>query len=131
MRWVAAIVRDRDALLMVRQRGPDDPEDVWYVPGGVVEDGESDAEALARELREETGLTLVGDVRLAYHGTGGAAYEITAWNGEITCADPSGLVLEACFVPIKDALARIRQVRHDLMRTELLRYLEGSRGGTS
>lgn len=124
MKWVAAIVRDGDRLLMVRQRGPEDPEDVWYVPGGIVEPGESDLDALARELREETGLRLAGEARIAYEGTGGTAYEVGAWTGEITCDDPSGLVLEARFVPVAEALTRVRRVRHEVMRTELLRYLE-------
>jgi 8-oxo-dGTP pyrophosphatase MutT (NUDIX family) len=47
---VGALVERAGELLMVRQDGQ------WMLPGGEVERGESHAEALVRELAEETGI---------------------------------------------------------------------------
>lgn len=55
------IIRRDDEFLMLHRA----VDDYWHVVAGVVEDGETFAEAAARELREETGLDApVVDVRL-------------------------------------------------------------------
>jgi 8-oxo-dGTP diphosphatase len=52
---VGAIALDDDRLLLIRRgRGPAAGE--WSIPGGRVEPGETLAEAVVRELAEETGV---------------------------------------------------------------------------
>jgi ADP-ribose pyrophosphatase YjhB (NUDIX family) len=65
---VNALVRGESGtgLVVVRQAGPGDHIPRWMVPGGKVEPGETVHAALARELREETGLAYAGDVAHAY-----------------------------------------------------------------
>jgi 8-oxo-dGTP diphosphatase len=52
----AAIVRDGQILVVRRARSP--AMGVFSLPGGVVEVGETLVEAVAREVREETGLAI-------------------------------------------------------------------------
>lgn len=52
---MGALIIDRDRVLLV-QRGKQPLKGWWSVPGGVVETGEHLAEALQREVLEETGL---------------------------------------------------------------------------
>ncbi len=59
---VGAVIVDDDRLLLVERSAPPG-KGLWAVPGGRVEHGETLTEAVAREVLEETGLTVtVGDV---------------------------------------------------------------------
>lgn len=62
---VAAVIERGDRRLLIGQRRKSDTSPLkWEFPGGKVNDGESPALALARELREELGVTLVKSVEL-------------------------------------------------------------------
>lgn len=79
VRCVGAIVFDRAGRLLLVQRGHPPAQGQWSIPGGRVEPGESDAQAVRREVAEETGLTvrvgaLAGTVERP--GLGSSIYQI-------------------------------------------------------
>jgi len=79
VRCVGAIITDDDGRLLLVQRGHAPSQGLWSIPGGRVEPGESDEQAVMREIAEETGLVvrvgeLAGMVRRP--GLGDSIYEI-------------------------------------------------------
>ena len=72
---VVAVIERGDRRLLIGQRRRNDTSPLkWEFPGGKLRDGESPEVALARELKEELGVTLVksvelGRVRHQYAGT--------------------------------------------------------------
>jgi len=95
-------IRDRK-LLSTLSHG----KDTWYIPGGKREDGESDIDALAREVKEELSVDINRDTAKLYgvfeaqaHGKAeGMIVRMTCYEaefeGELT---PSAEVAELAFV---------------------------------
>ncbi len=71
---VAAVIERSDRRLLIGQRRQSDTSPLkWEFPGGKVREGETPEAALARELQEELGVTLVKSVelgRVRYHYAG-------------------------------------------------------------
>jgi ADP-ribose pyrophosphatase YjhB (NUDIX family) len=84
---VGAVIRDEAERLLLIQRGHDPGAGRWSVPGGRVEAGETDQQAVVREVAEETGLVvtcgrLIGAVERA--GPAGSVYEIRDYAALVT-----------------------------------------------
>jgi mutator protein MutT len=58
VRSAAAIIQRGDGRVLLLQRGPTAPwmPNLWNLPGGCIEPGETPAQAAVRETAEETGL---------------------------------------------------------------------------
>ncbi|HEX2188361.1 MAG TPA: NUDIX domain-containing protein [Longimicrobiaceae bacterium] len=74
---VAAVVRDAHGAVLVHRRSDDGR---WSLPAGAVEPGESPAQAVVREVREETGLVTVPERVLGVFG--GEGFRHTYPNGD-------------------------------------------------
>jgi 8-oxo-dGTP diphosphatase len=55
---VGAVATDEQGRLLMIKRGHEPGAGLWSIPGGRIEPGETDAEALVREMLEETSLTV-------------------------------------------------------------------------
>ncbi|MBO0806590.1 MAG: NUDIX domain-containing protein [Nocardiopsaceae bacterium] len=84
---VGAVIKDADGRLLLIRRGHEPSKGLWSLPGGRIEDGETDAEALIREIAEETGLSVVPggliDTVRRPGAVPGTEYDIREYSAEI------------------------------------------------
>ena len=58
LQCVGAVIKDEGGRLLLILRGHEPGKGLWSIPGGKIEPGETDEQAVVREVREETGLTV-------------------------------------------------------------------------
>jgi 8-oxo-dGTP diphosphatase len=94
LRVVAAALFDADGRVLIAQR----PEGKhmagwWEFPGGKVADGESDRDALVRELREELGIESRAHrvITTMAHEYPDRVVELILWHASLVSGEPRGL----------------------------------------
>jgi 8-oxo-dGTP diphosphatase len=122
VRCVGGIAFDHQGRLLLIRRVNDPGSGQWSLPGGRVEPGETDEQAVIRELREETGLdvipgTLVGTVTRGRYEIYDYACTITGGNltagddasdarwsdaADLSALEAAGALLDLLYVTLRD-----------------------------
>lgn len=132
-RVAGAVVEADGHLLLVRNRRRNGRHD-WSPPGGVIEleGGESVLDGLAREVLEETGLSIrswgprLYEVEATAPGLGWVM-RAEVWlagdvEGVLAPDDPDGIVVEAGYVALAECAERLAEA-HDWVREPLVDWL--------
>ncbi len=121
---VGAVVKDEAGRLLLIKRGHEPGAGLWSLPGGRIEPGETDQQAVAREILEETGLQvtcgrLVGTAELP--GLDGAMIDVRDYlavvtGGELAAGDDAADVrwataAELARLPLTKGLAEFLAAR--------------------
>jgi 8-oxo-dGTP diphosphatase len=115
---VGAVIKDHEGRLLLIRRGHEPGAGLWSLPGGRIEPGETDEQAVAREVLEETGLRvecrhLLGTAELP--GPGESVIDVSDYlavvtGGELAAADDAAdarwvTAAELTSLPLTDGLA--------------------------
>lgn len=128
---------DDETILMVRQQHPE--REIWLLPGGGIEEGETSRMAAVREVKEETSLDISVD-RMLWHveqlkNDGQQRYvnfflaHVTGGElilGEDPEFDETGQVLREVRKVSMDELADLPNVYPEFIRKELAPAISGS-----
>jgi 8-oxo-dGTP diphosphatase len=132
------VLRSNAGVLMVESQYPGMETTFWALPGGMLEPSETVAVALAREVREETGLQISGHPKivalielLTDEGSADSltfVLEPASWSGGVAPNDPDGSTVRAGFVPVGEAIHRLQSLPWGLSEP-IVRHLRGLSAG--
>src|SRR5699024_9120389 len=92
---VAGVVVRDGAVLAARRTYPPQLAGFWECPGGKVEPGETETDALARELAEELGISVAVGERIGPDCDLGNGSVLHAYRAELVSGAPSPTVHDA------------------------------------
>jgi len=88
---VGAAILDGDRLLAARRLEPPELAGGWELPGGKVDPGETDEQALVRECREELGVLIRLLDRVGEDWPMGSTAILRVWTAEVVDGTPQPL----------------------------------------
>ncbi|MBI1947223.1 MAG: 8-oxo-dGTP diphosphatase MutT [Deltaproteobacteria bacterium] len=97
IRVVAALIRAEGKVLLTQRKPGKHLGMSWEFPGGKVEEGETDDQALIRELREELGVTVVVGTRCfeTRHHYGAREMHLVVYRCRVVEGEPKALEAHA------------------------------------
>jgi 8-oxo-dGTP diphosphatase len=99
LRVVAAVIGRNERYLITQRRPSAVLSGLWEFPGGRVEEGESDSEALRREVRERVGVevTVGACIGRRTHDYDGYSVDLALYQAEIVgAAEPTAVRVADC-----------------------------------
>jgi len=99
LRVVAAVIARNERYLITQRRPTAVLAGLWEFPGGKVEEGETDADALKREVRERVGVevTVGANIGRRTHDYEGYSVDLALYQAEIVgAAEPTAVRVADC-----------------------------------
>jgi 8-oxo-dGTP diphosphatase len=118
---VGAAIIARGRLLAAQRAAPPELAGGWELPGGKVEAGESDEEALVRECREELGVGVTVGRRVGEDWPLHNGYVMHVWTAAISDGRPQALEQSSLRWLASDELFDVPWLPADLLVLDALR----------
>ena len=128
---VAGVVVRDGAILAARRTYPPELAGRWECPGGKVDPGESETDALVREFEEELGIAVAAGGRVGPEIEIGHGYVLHAYRADLISGEPSPSVHDAVRWVTASEIDSLAWLPSDAPLIPALRELLADRGGRS